>query len=63
MTHVWIETTKFYLLDRNPNRVVAKQPTPNKGYLLVFGKKASYAPTVEKAKDYVESFAELGRWP
>ena len=62
MNHTWTETAKFHLLNGNPNRVVHKVRT-DRGHLFVFGRNASYAATVEGAKDYVEACAELGRWP
>jgi hypothetical protein len=62
MKHVWKETEKFFILNNNQNRVVHKVKT-KKGYLFVFGKRASWLPTIQEAKDYVEACAELGRWP
>ena len=58
----WTETERFFLLRSNPNRVVHKVRT-ERGHLFVFGRRASWAPTVEEAKEYVEACAELGRWP
>lgn len=58
----WVETDKFFVLNGNPNRVVHKVRT-ERGHLFVFGKHASWAPTIDQAKDYVEACAELGRWP
>lgn len=60
--HVWhIHPTNadYVLLQGYTNALVRTKPMPDGRYLWQFRKVASYAPTVEVAKKYVEAGAEF----
>lgn len=60
MDHVWHPRgTDYVLLQGFTDALVRTKPLPDGRYLWQFRKVASYAETVEKAKDYVEAGAEF----
>lgn len=58
----WTETKGLWVLNGDGSHVVVKRETPN-GFQFIVGKKSSYKPTIEEAKQMVEAIVELGRWP
>lgn len=62
MNHVWHphpDRSRFLLLQGFTNALVDTVPSPTGKHLWQFRKVASYADSVEKAKDYVEAGAEF----
>ncbi len=60
--HVWREIAggKWIALAGHKNAVVRVKPSPNGKYLFQYRTVASYADTIERAKEYVEAAAESG---
>lgn len=62
MNHVWHPSPispKYVLLQGFTSAMVRTEPMPDGRYLWQFRKVASYAATVEQAKEYVEAGAEF----
>lgn len=60
--HVWHPhptNPKYLLLQGFTNALVRTEPMPDGRYLWQFRKVASYAATVDQAKNYVEAGAEF----
>lgn len=60
--HVWHPhptNPKYLLLQGFTNALVRLEPTVDGRYLWQFRKVASYAPSIEAARDYVEAGAEF----
>lgn len=62
MQATWTETKGLWVLNGDGSHVVVKRETSN-GFRLIVGKKSSFKPTIEEAKQMVEAIVELGRWP
>lgn len=65
LTHEWtvvaIKNGKFWHKHNGKDEQVVLEPATTKGYFWVFKTVSSYSPTLEEAKNWVETLAEAGR--
>ena len=62
---VWTatESGRLFVLNGNPNAIVASRSNGTKGFMWVYRKRMGYEKTLDAAKDWVETLSEYDSVP